>query len=254
MPRDGMEERIEELLGGLQKVDAPLGFEERVMRRITGSGSGERSRGPMLLLGLKFAVPAAVLLLMGAMFVFFGGREPDVASVPPVPEGQIVTSHSEELPQTTETASLGSSSSDQMPGSPKASASRPSNGSAGPRPGVNSEDIALQGPGETFTPPGLDERVPNVDPSTVPPGGGVNIRDVLSFIGVSADCGHDGCRVTSLSNGSLAQRAKLGVGDRIVSIDGRPINDSTSFSGPKSFKSFQVVRGGRTLTLLLTSN
>ena len=84
MPRDGMEERIEELLGGLQKVDAPVGFEEGVMRRITGSGSGERSRGPMLLLGLKFAVPAAVLLLMGAMFVFFGGREPDVASVPPV--------------------------------------------------------------------------------------------------------------------------------------------------------------------------
>jgi len=253
MQRDGMEERIEELLGGLQKVDAPLGFEERVMRRITGSGSGERSRGPALLLALKFAVPAAVLLLMGAMFLFFGGREPDVASVPPVPEGQIVTPHSEELSQTTETASLGSSSSDQTPRSPKASASRRSNGSTGPRTGVNSEDIAVQGPGETFTPPGLDARVPNVDPSTVPPGGG-NIRDVLSFIGISADCGRDGCRVTSLSNGSLADRAKLNVGDRIVLIDGRPINDSTSFSGPTSFKSFQVVRGGRSINLSLGSN
>jgi hypothetical protein len=254
MPRDGMEERIEELLGGLQKVDAPVGFEERVMRRITGSGSGERSRGPALLLALKFAVPAAVLLLMGAMFVFFGGREPDVASVPPVLEDQIVTSHSEELPQTTETALLGSASSDQMRRSPKVSASRLSNGSVGPRSRVNSEDIALQGPGETFTPPGLDARVRNVDPSTVPPGGGGNIRDVLSFIGVSADCGHDGCRVTSLSNGSLADRAKLNVGDRIVLIDGRPINDSTSFSGPTSFKSFQVVRGGRSINLSLRSN
>jgi hypothetical protein len=254
MQRDGMEERIEELLGGLQKVGAPVGFEERVMRRITGSGSGERSRGPALLLSLKFAVPAAVLLLMGAMFVFFGGREPDVASVPPVLEDQIVTSHSEELPQTTETALLGSASSDQMRRSPKVSASRLSNGSVGPRSRVNSEDIALQGPGETFTPPGLDARVRNVDPSTVPPGGGGNIRDVLSFIGVSADCGHDGCRVTSLSNGSLADQAKLNVGDRIVLIDGRPINDSTSFSGPTSFKSFQVVRGGRSINLSLRSN
>ena len=112
----------------------------------------------------------------------------------------------------------------------------------------------MQGPGETFTPPGFDPRSRGVDSSKVPNGGGVDIHEVLSFIGVAADCGQDGCRVTSLSNDSLADRAKLNVGDRIVSIDGRPINGSTVFGGPTSFKSFQVVRGRRTITLSLSSN
>lgn len=251
---DEKEDKVAELLGGLQRVDAPAGFEDRVMSRIKGSPTGERSRGPTFRLGLKFAAPAAALLLIGLIFVLLGGREPDITLVPPVQDGPVSPPRSEEIPSNTETAAVGSPSSDEASRTPKTNRSRISNGTARPRSSVSSEDMAVQGPGETFTPPGLDSRPRGIDPTNVSPGGGVGVRDVLSFIGIAADCGQDGCRVTSLSNGSLADRAKLNVGDRIVSIDGRPINGSTAFAGPTSFKSFQVVRGGRTIALSLTSN
>ena len=256
MRREEQEEKVAALLGGLGRIEAPAGFEDRVMRRIAEPAPAQGYGRPGLLLGLKFAVPAAALLLMGVLFVFFGDREVDNALVPPVQDGQSGPVKGSDVlqPANVTVASANPASSAQPARSPGANAARSPNAPPLPHPGGGSVDIAVEGPGETITPPGLDPRPRNIDPAAVSQKGGVRIGDVLSFFGVGADCGGDGCRVTSVSKGSLAERAKLSVGDRIVSIDGGTINAATAFSGPTAFKTFQVVRGGRTLNLSLSSN
>ena len=255
MRREEQEEKIASLLGGLERVDAPHGFESGVMRRIAEGEPVAGMRRPVLLLMLKFAAPAAMLVVMGMLFVFFGDREVSSNLVPPVQESSApVEPAASEAPAAAD-PELASTS----PAEPRPAAQQPVNTTARPQPlsspRVMSEDFAVQGPGETITPPGLDPRPRNVDPSSAMPiAGGVAVSEVLSFLGVNASCGNDGCRVTTVSTGSFAQRTGLTAGDRIVSIDGRSINASTTFTGSTSFKTFQVNRGGRTLNLSLSGN
>ena len=254
MRREEEEEKVASLLGGLERIEAPAGFENRVMRHIAKVAAGEEHHRPALLLVLKFAAPAAALLLMGAMFAYFADREVSNASVPPVQDLQLAVAKLDDAPPSNASVAAANTPSGRPVRAPGVNTSRPSGGALPARSGVTSEDFTVQGPGEIYTPPGLDPRPRNVDPSTVSPGDGIKVGEVLSFIGISAACDGGGCRVTSLSQGSPAERAKLNVGDRIVSIDGRPINVSTAFSGPTSFKTFQVVRGGRTMNVPLSSN
>ena len=255
MRREEQEEKIASLLGGLGRVDAPHGFESRVMRRIAEGEPAAETRRPVLLLVLKFAAPAAMLVLMAMLFVFFGDREVSNALVPPVQESNTpVAPTAAEAP-----ATIDSTLASTSPVVPRPTAQPPVNSAALPQPAspprVMSEDFAVQGPGETITPPGLDPRPRNIDPSSaMPKANGVPVSEVLSFLGVNASCGDEGCRVTSVSAGSFAQRTGLAAGDRIVSIDGRSVNASARFTGTTSFKTFQVNRGGRTLNLSLTGN
>lgn len=254
MLREEKEKEIASILGGLERVEAPTGFETRVMHRIMQAGPRQKDRGPSLLLVLKFAVPAAALLLM-AMLVLFSGREVDVTSVPPIRDGQTAPVRMEDsAPTNLAAATVNSSLPDRPARTSRLKAVRKPGGYAHSRPEVNSEDMAVQGPGESFAPPGLDARPRNLDPSTIPPGRRVDIRDMLSFMGVSAACDLHGCRVASLTKGSLAERARLNVEDRIVSIDGRAVGASTSFTGPMVFKTFHVVRAGRTLNVEISPN
>ncbi len=255
MRREEQEEKIASLLGGLDRVDAPHGFESRVMRRIAEGEPAAEMHRPVLLLVLKFAAPAAMLVLMGMLFVFFGDREVSNALVPPVQEPiEVVKPSATEAPVPND-PTLASTS----PAEPRPAAQQSANSPARPRPisspRIMSEDFAVQGPGETIRPPGLDPRPRNIAPSSaMPNAGGVPVNEIFSFIGVNASCSNDGCRVTSVSPGSFAQRTGLTAGDRIVSIDGRAINASTTFTGMTSFKTFQVNRGGRTLNLSLSGN
>ena len=253
MRREEQEEKVAALIGGLERVDAPAGFERRVIGRIAESKAGTAYSRPTLLLVLKFAAPAAALMLMGAMFVFFGDREVNITSVPPVQDGQLAPAKVDDVQPANFATASPITPPDQAARVAGVNAPRSAN-DASTRSGVNSEDLALEGPGQVLTPPALAPRPRNVDPSAVSPGGGVKMGDMLSVIGISAACGGDGCRVTSLSRGSLAERAKLNVGDMIVSIDGRALNASTTLNGPTTFKTFQVVRDGRTLSLPLSSN
>lgn len=255
MEREEQEEKVASLVGGLGKVEAPAGFERHVMVRIAESQAGTERRRPAFLLFLKFAAPAAALLLMGAMFVFFGDRGVDVTSVPPVQESLNSAGPVRDVRRTGDPGSAVNATTTGQQERPSGSnASRQSKQNAPMPSGVNSEDFAVEGPGEIYTPPGLNPRPRKVDPAVVSPGSGVKVGEVLSFIGANTSCGGDGCRVASITKGSLADRAKLSIGDRIVAIDGRSVDASTAFSGPTSFKSFQVVRGGRTITVSIGSN
>jgi len=254
MGSEEQEEKVASLIGRLGRIEAPAGFEQRVMTRIGELNAGAERR-PTFLLLLKFAAPAAALLLMGALFVFFGDRGVNVTSVPPVQDGAISVAKTDNVQQTDGAGSAAGAplTGNQNPTS-RANAGRHSKRNSRSRSSIGSEDIAVEGPGETITPPGLDPRPRNIDPSTVSPNAGSKVGDVLSFVGINAACGGDGCRVTSLSKGSLAERAKLNVGDRIISIDGRVLDASSAFSSPPTFKSIQVVRDGSIINLSFTSN
>ena len=255
MRREEQEEKIASLLGGLERVDAPHGFESRVMRRIAEGEPGGGTNRSVLLLVLKFAAPAALLLILGMFFVFFGDSEVSNASVPAVQEsnGQVAPPAAAEAPRTVDQALAAASPSEQRPATQQPVNSPPRKRNAASQPQIMSEDLAVQGPGETIRPQGLDPRPRNIDPSTVR-SGSIKLTNVLSFIGVNASCGNDGCRVSSVSKGTFADRVGLAAGDRIISIDGRAVNAATEFSSQASFKTFQVDRGGRTLSLSTKSN
>ena len=255
MRREEQEEKIASLLGGLDRVDAPHGFETRVMRRIAEGEPGGEMHRSVLLLVLKFAAPAAMLLLMGMFFVFFGDSEVSNAIVPPVPESNApIAPEGSEALRAVDGTLAATSPSEQRPAAQQPVNSPPRKRPAS-SPQIMSEDMAVQGPGETIRPPGFDPRPRNLDPATVTPkGGGLKLTNVLNFLGVNAACANDGCRVSSVSKGSFADRAGLAAGDRIISIDGRAVNATTEFSGQASFKTFQVDRGGRRLSLSTKPN
>lgn len=245
---DREEEKVASLLGALDRVGPPAGFESLVMRRIAESSGGPAASRPVFMLVLKFAAPAAMLLLMGMLFVFFGDREVSIGSVPPVRDGELAPAKLEQ--PSPANGSIASAISAPVR-TPVANVAR--DGSNAAPSGGSSEDIAVSGPGETLRPPGIDPNPRNVDPSDVTRSGGVKLPEVLSVLGISSTCAADGCRVNSVSQASVAG-GKLGAGDRIVAIDGRPVNDATTFSGRTSFGSFQVVRDGRTMTVSLGPN
>lgn len=251
MRREDDEEKVAALLGGVGRIEAPAGFEQRVMRRIAEGGEPSVRR-PAIMLALKFAAPAAVLLLMGTLFVFFGDREMDSALVPPVSDGQLVPAA---LDVPTEPAATPASSEQAQLKTPAANTAKPNEKPAGSATEITSEDFTAKAPDEPIRIPGIDTRPMEVDRSAVAPrGDGVKIGEVLSMLGVTSSCGRDGCRVTAVSPGSLAARGNLSAGDMIVSIDGRAVNSSTVFAGPTSMRTVQIVRGGQSVTIPLGAN
>lgn len=254
MGEQEQEVEVERLLGGLERIDAPAGFEGRVLRKIATTKGANYVERPILMLVLKFAAPAAMLLLLGIFFVYWGDREVNTALVPPVQEIPGVTESTHE-PSVSTPAAGGVLASDQNVRGQGVNGARPAGSPPPLRPSVTSEDFALQGPGETVTPPGTDPHPRNIDPSMVSPRqNGIKVGDLLTMIGISSTCDNSGCRVMTVSPGGLADRSKITAGDRIMSIDGKAIKASTSFTGQISFKTIQVMRGGRAVNVSLASN
>jgi hypothetical protein len=249
------EEEVGRLLGALERIDAPAGFEGRVLRKIANTNAENHVERPIRMLVLKFAAPAAMLLLLGIFFVYWGDREVNTALVPPVQEITRVTDSADLSLNVSTPASGGILASDQSVRGQGANNARPAGYPPSPRPVITSEDFALQGPGETVTPPGIDPRPRNVDPSAVSPAqNGIKVVELLTMIGISGACDNSGCRVIKVSPGGLADRSKIAAGDRIVSIDGKAISATTNFTGQISFKTIQVMRGDRTVSVSLASN
>lgn len=248
MRTDG-DDKISALLGNLERAEAPEGFERRVMNRIADKGGVQYGRRPLILLALKFAVPLVLLIVIGGFLAVFNSRGPDTAAVPPVSEvasGPTASREPARPDPVSPDAANPEPSVRSVPGGNRKS--NPGNSSKGPA--IRSEDLAVEGPGETYTPPGIAGTKNAASPGS----GGVPVQEVLGMIGAVSACGGDGCTVSSVSRGGLAERAKLAAGDRIISIDGRKVSAGTVFTGATTFKSFQVLRDGRMLNLSLSSN
>ena len=245
------EGKVADLLKGLERVEAPAGFEQRVMRQIASSGGRGAMRRPVFLLVLKFAAPAAMLLLMGVLFVTVGDREVSVGLVPPVQEDQLAPAPV--VPDPTGTGAVAAVNAPAVKASPAGSAKPQNSPNVEEYPLV--ENMAVEGPGETRRPPGSDPKPRSLDPSAaMPKDRGLSVGDVLSFLGATSSCGADGCTVRAVSANSVAGRSSIKAGDRIVAIDGRRVDGATVFTGVTSFRSVEVFRDGRSVTIQLTLN
>lgn len=250
MERQEQEEKIASMLGGLERTEAPSGFETRVMRRIAEAKESKGLGRPVLILFLKFAAPAAMLLLVGLFLVIVGSGDVNTGAVPPVQDSPAQRTQVNDSAIANGVVASIAPKTEQTKSSSETTANRKGNVPTSDQTGVNSADFAVQGPGETYRPLGIDPRPRNVDPSVVsPPKGGVPVAEMLQMIGVDSKCARDGCLVASVRKGGLGERVKVLPGDLIVKVDGRKTDGSTNFSGTFALKSFEVVRDGRAITL-----
>lgn len=247
MRREEQDEKIASMLGGLERVDAPGGFESRVLRRIAEKAPGGEFDRPVLLLMLKFAAPAAMLLLMGLFFVFFGSSEVSNALVPPVQEPNTPMA-----PATTEAplsidGALASILTTESPSvQPPINAARPKPAS---KPGIMSEDFAVQGPGETFRP----DVPPPTQEAGIPSRRFLPVQ-LLDIIGIQGGCTPANCSVRAVRSNSPAEKAGARESDVVVSIDGRPVDAMHVYAAEKpEISSITVRRDGKIVRLQLNN-
>jgi len=246
MRREEQDEKIASLIGGLERVDAPHGFESRVMRRIAETGPGGEVQRPVLLLMLKFAAPAAMLVLMGMFFVFFGDREVSNALVPPVQElNTPVVPAATEAPLPVEGALASASPSGPRPaGQPPVNTVRPKPASS---PRIISEDFAVQGPGETLRPEGV---VPSPE-TGVPRSRRFSPVQLLDIIGIQSACSPFNCNVRKVRPSSVAARSGVLEGDVVISIDEISIDSPHLYSERPEMQSITVRRNGQIVKILI---
>ncbi|HLA96189.1 MAG TPA: hypothetical protein VK612_10740, partial [Pyrinomonadaceae bacterium] len=80
----GNDEQVADMLGTLNRVEAPSDFEMKVRSRIARSAPRTRFGRAELLLGLKFAIQALVLAAFGVFLAFSNLTEVNRSAVPPV--------------------------------------------------------------------------------------------------------------------------------------------------------------------------
>jgi membrane-associated protease RseP (regulator of RpoE activity) len=244
MRREEQDEKIASLLGGLESVDAPHGFESRVMRRIAERGLGGEVNRPVLLLMLKFAAPAAMLVLMGMFFVFFGDSEVSNALVPPVQESNTpLAPATTEVPLTVDGALASTLPTEPPAAQPPVNTARPKPASS---PRIMSEDFAVQGPGETLRPEGVDPR-----PETeAPPSRRFSPIQLLDIIGIRSGCTPANCTVREVRANSPAAKSGVLENDVVISIDEKPIDTTHLYSEKPEIRSITVQRDGRVVRIL----
>ena len=263
----GDDRQIANLLGALPRVDAPKDFDFRLKARIA-KGRTSPALGPFSLpVWVKFAAPAALLLLVGILFVTLSGRDagtdrneitaqaaaekpagttapliaaaPDIASVqpeaaPPVDVAQPAPPARAAIVQRTSMR--------------KVSPARPAPDT---NDGGGSIDRAVRGTSTTILPRGISITPVNtaVTPQGFDTASKVSVSDVFSQLGIDAEYSN-GWVVKTVRDRSVAGTAGLRSGDVIEAVDGKPISE---VDGKRGFNGrvLTVRRGDQSVKLTL---
>lgn len=257
------EAKVREMLGGLNRVEAPKNFAFGVQARIANA-KPEDFRANSWLTVLRYAAPLALVLIVTGAFVIRGLYSVNDNSVPPVAEIQIPQSLplvTSAIPPTNEVAvrvpdPTGGSIANSNAASPDAN-----NLAANPRrsplerrtrdprdEGVGSRDSTLGAPLPFFQPPGAQSNTLQ-KPGEMGGRGQIAIRGILEIAGIRADFGNQGWKVRSVDANSVAERSGVKAGDLIEAINGLPVTDGTQFSGIFIGKNVQVKRDGKTVQI-----
>ena len=97
-------------------------------------------------------------------------------------------------------------------------------------------------------PKGIDPNL-NVAPpvNAAERGKPIQIKELLSFLGIGATFADRGWRVLSVTADSTAERIGLRTGDVIIAINDQTVNEDTTFAGRFSGKSLQFLRDGQNI-------
>jgi len=248
------------MLRMLPRISAPEGFDESVRLRIAEKSAGSAkglstSAWPLV---IKFGFPAATLALI-AIYLFLP-QMPDRMAVLPIADqigGRVAETRRIEAGSDLMSGNKSVREANLPLELTRAVNRRSSNvsGNSTSRdaaPGGGSLDSAISQPDPPLMPPGLDG-APKALKTDTPAGAGNSIRtgEILTMLGISANCGPQSCDVRSVAAGSFAAGAGVLAGDKIVEIDSAPIAPDFSAKGAVTVKSLTILRDGRKISLAL---
>lgn len=250
------EGEVSELLGSMERVEAPVGFERRVLDRIASADKPAGLDRTMMLLGLKFSVPAVAVVVLGVFLVFFNEKTQNTAQLPEVID--TFTDNTGQMPQSsasnTTTTVSGTSENELAAAENRTSsnAERPgaNRNANGKRTGGGSEDMAVSPSGDPLYPPGINPNI-RLSPETAPTQGPIAPSSILAILGIKSACTSVGCRVTGVQANSIGSRAGIMTGDLVEAIDDRPIDSNHTFSGSVNVRMLRINRDGKTITVEL---
>ncbi len=247
------------MLSALPRAEAPANFEFRVKARIAVGSSPRATLFPFL----KIAAPLTLVLLVGALVVFYGVL-PGEVDVP------VVTDSAQKVPVPVEAnaepptppaqaaASPGiAQSNSESPYESYVAAARPTPvRRAAPAVAVRSSeggsrDFSLNS-AQPKLPPGFQSvESRNLNANVSPSGADIPVRNVLGILGIAADYANGGWKVQSVVEKSVAARAGVRASDVIEAIDGQPLKSDSLLKGDA--KVFTIRRDGKQMSLSLAN-
>lgn len=268
------EQKISEMLLGLERVEAPKDFDFRLKARLANARP-EQYRMPGLFPILKYAMPLALFLVVGAGVMLNGWyanwQAPNVAVADVSGEeessGQSAVNTSQLLVPGTPSPSIPALPANRVvPNTtgPLLAVSGPSSEireNPGPRIPVRSEPTPsggsrLMGGGneniEIRLPKGFEANNTNTSLVKEPvlPVKPIAVIDALRSIGIEANLESGKWIVKAVKEAELAGRMGMKAGDQIESIDGGTIDGGTVFnSGSFKVKTIRVRRSGSSIDL-----
>lgn len=260
------EKKIADLISSLRRVDAPGDFDTHVRARIASGRVSDLARAwPTNLIRIAAPLAAAIVVALGGYFVFTSINT-DQNEVPPVAQTrserqdsiveQPSTNVEIDQPESRTTAKpsedLVAENKDPDPENGKVKTSGPNSANAETRKDgstVGSTDIAVRGSNSIF-PRGLNPNAkPQANAKGVDPNARIPVVSILEFIGVKATWAGDGWRVDNVETNNIASRSGIRNGDVVEAINGRPVDDKTTFPARFEGKSVRVRRDGASLSI-----
>lgn len=260
--RSSSDQNVSRLLSNLERVDAPKDFDFHLKARIANASPGDY-RPARFFPVLKYALPLALFLLVGAAFVltnsYSGGNVPPVAEVPSVgptplvaPDLRAAVNSSPsslsnnvgvaENPPTPERRFGESDTKESRVSGSKKSSIRGKGGSI---------DIAGNG-----TPPSMLPRFKGSNSNSQRNQGGfdapraLEVRQMLRNLGVdTSEDSPNTLMVRTVVKDSIGELSGLQVGDLMEAIDDKPIQ--TLYDGSFTVKSIGVRRDDKVIKINL---
>ena len=243
-------------LGRLGKVTAPYGFEANVRSAIKARSGRSFFAAPGFLLGIKFAVPAILLLFLGAFLLFStGGVDHDrIAVLEPVAQpapanvaSGVPASEPPTSGQVNNVVSEAGQVNARVPANRNARGSQTSGNGREFQGG--SRDFALSQDNTSIGPKDVD---PDHKSGTASPTGPVTAETILSKMGISSKCIEKGCNAVSVRPASIGGTSGVKEGDVIEAIDGKPVDAGTVFKGNVIIRNVTVRRDGKRVIVPLS--
>lgn len=244
-------DEIVEMLRGLKRVKAPANFDFGLKSKIANGKPAADNGGISRF--VRYAVPAALVLVIGAVLVlnslYFVG-ERDVADLPPVTEAKTAA------PQTT--AGTQPEVDAVEPPSQAIAAVNPD--AAGLKRVVKTKFKTAENKprkASVETPGGSYDAARRLQEPIYPKGlnpngeSEIGVSEVFGFIGVDAAFDGKDWMVKAVKEKGIGDRVGIKPGDKAESIDGRAISEMSKFKTPFSAKSLTVIRDGKPVNISL---
>lgn len=270
-PEEGVsadEAKVRQMLGELNKVEAPKNFDFKLQARIANTRPEDLRKPESRLVFLRYAMPLLLVLVVISGVVVVGlysvnnndvpevaytapARQADTAPVQPSSPAIVTPSNTviEERSPAESTVNNAKPVEGQLIASSQPRrAERTSTGKDQSDDGSWSKVQSVSGPK-----PIID--LHNAKPTSAAPvgtgprmpAGQLPVQELLDFSGIKTTYTNSGWRVNSVVPNTIADRAGIKTGDLIEGINGQPVTQGTKFSGEVGVRSLRVGRNGRSM-------